>query len=69
MKKDLAADLMQEIIKMTNQLNVIANKVEQVTPEEELLLMRRSIGNMMAAFDEHLYRPIVRQYPDLDPHR
>lgn len=69
MEEDTAADLMQEIVRLTAQLNVIADKVEGVSPEAERLVMRRHIGNLMAAFDENLYRPILKQYPELDPHR
>jgi len=68
MDKQLAAELMQEVLKLTAQLNVIAAKVEQVTPASELPVMRRHIGNMMAACDENLFRPILKQYPELEPH-
>ncbi|RZA33417.1 MAG: hypothetical protein EOP92_20990 [Lysobacteraceae bacterium] len=69
MEKGSANDLMQEIIRLTAQLNVIADKVEAISPEAERLVMRRHIGNVMAALDENLYRPILKQYPELDPHR
>ena len=68
MEKQIAADLMQEVLKLSSQLNLIANKVEGVTPQSDLLMMRRHIGNMMAACDENLFRPILRQYPELEPH-
>lgn len=68
MEKQIATDLMQEVLKLSAQLNVIANKVEEVTPQSELLIMRKHIGNMMAACDENLFRPILKKYPELEPH-
>jgi hypothetical protein len=68
MEKQAAPELLQEILKMTSQLNVIAGKVEQSTSGDELQMMRRHIAQMMAACDEHLFRPILRQFPDLEPH-
>ena len=68
MDKHTAAELMQENLKLCAQLNVIMEKIEHITPEEELRSMRRHIGDVMAAIDLHLFCPILRQYPDLDPH-
>ena len=68
MDKQAASELMQEILKMTSQLNVIAAKVEQSTSGEELQMMRRHVAQVMAACDENLFRPILRQHPELEPH-
>lgn len=68
MEKQVAEELMQEILKLSSQINVIAEKIENGTSGEELVVMRRHIATMMAASDEHLFRPILRQYPDLEPH-
>ena len=67
MDRELAAELMDEIIKVSNQLNVVIHKIE-VLSGDELLAMRQHLGQVMAAHDKHLFRPIVKQYPDLDPH-
>jgi hypothetical protein len=69
MEKHIAADLMQENLKLCAQLNVIMEKVEHITPDEELRAMRGHLGEVMAAIDLHLFRPLLRQYPDLEPHR
>lgn len=69
MKKQDAGELMIEILKATDQLNVIIHKVESVLSGDELLVMRRHLGMVMIAFDKHLFSPIVNEYPDLDPHR
>lgn len=44
MDKQVAAEPMQEVLKLTAQLNVIAAKVESVTPASELPVMRRQFG-------------------------
>jgi hypothetical protein len=68
MDKQVASALMHEVLKMTSQLNVIAGKVEQSTSGDELQMMRRHVAQVMAACDENLFRPILRQYPELEPH-
>jgi hypothetical protein len=68
MQKKEASELMVEILKMTDQLNFIIRKVESDLTGDELLVMRRHLGMVMVACDQHLFRPIVREYPDLDPH-
>jgi hypothetical protein len=68
MEKQVAAELMQEVLQLSAQINRIAEKIEEGTSGDELLAMRRHIASMMAASDEHLFRPILRQYPELEPH-
>lgn len=68
MEKQVASELMHEILKMTFQLNVIAAKVERSTSGDELQMMRRHVAQVMAACDENLFRPILSQYPELEPH-
>jgi hypothetical protein len=69
MEESAARELMQEIVALTAQLNVVMHKVEEVISGAELPVMRRHVAMMAAAADEHLFRPILRQYPDLDPHK
>lgn len=69
MQKNDASELMAEILKMTDQLNVIMHKVESILSGNELIAMRRNLGMVMGACDKHLFSPILREYPDLDPHR
>jgi hypothetical protein len=69
MERHIAEALMQEVLKLTAQLNVIIHKVKDVTPEADRLSLDRHMGPIMAACDEHLFRPILRHYPDLDPNR
>lgn len=69
MEKQFAIELMQEVLKLTSQLNVIIHKIQEVSPEADRLSLDQHMGPMMAACDEHLFRPILRHYPELDHHR
>lgn len=69
MEKQLATELMQEVLKLTAQLNVIIIKIQEVSPEADRLSLDLHMGPMMAACNEHLFKPILRHYPELDPHR
>jgi hypothetical protein len=69
MKRQAAETLLQDILALTAQLNVVAARIEDVTPAAELHAMRRHVASVMAACDEHLFRPILREHPDLEPHR
>ena len=68
MEKQLAEELMHDILQLSAQLNVIAAKVEALAPPAELAVLRRHMASMMAACDEHLFSPVLRQYPELEPH-
>lgn len=68
MEKQIAAELMEEILKLSAQINVIASKIEGIIPDSERTEMRINIATLMGKCDEHLYRPILRQYPELEPH-
>ncbi len=68
MEKKIAEELMKEVLVLNAQSNVIIDKSEQISSEPERREMRRHIAQVMAASDEHLFRPILRQYPELEPH-
>jgi len=68
MDRQIATELMQEVLKLSAQLNVIIHKVQEISPEAERKEFDKHMGPTMAACDEHLFRPILRHYPDLEPH-
>lgn len=68
MEKQVAEELMQQVLQLSAQLNLIAEKIDERISGEELAVMRRHVASMMAASDEHLFRPILKQYPELEPH-
>lgn len=68
MDRDTAIDLMTEVEKLSNQLNVIINKVLAVTPEESKQELNAHIPHMIFAVHKHLFEPILKYFPDQDPH-
>lgn len=69
MEKQIAVELMQEVLALTAHLNTIILKIQEITPEADRRSLDVHMGPMLAACDEHLYRPILRHYPELDPHK
>jgi len=69
MKKEIAEEFMAENLKLYAQLSAMIEKTDQIESVEESREMRRNLGNVMAAIDLHLFRTILKQYPELDPHR
>ncbi|WP_323143561.1 hypothetical protein [Massilia phyllosphaerae] len=69
MEKALAIELIKHALDLSAQLNFIIEKVETIADEDERIGMREYMGKLLAASDEHLYRPILKQYPELDPVR
>jgi len=67
MEKEIAKELMDEIVKLSNQMNVITSKIDEIPSASERKEMLTHIANVIAASDENLFRPILRQYPELEP--
>lgn len=68
MDRKVAEKIMEENLIIFSHLNSIMKEIECIHSEDEVREMRRNIGNVLAAMDINLFRPIVRHYPDLDPH-
>jgi hypothetical protein len=65
----IAEQLMRTFLAMNDPLNsatMIAGKIESKDEKESL---RRAIGNVMQVIYIDLMRPLIKQYPDLDPDR
>jgi hypothetical protein len=67
MDRTVAEKLMKDLMALTNPLNSATAAASQITNEEEQASFRRSIGEIMNAVYVDLMRPIIKQYPDLDP--
>lgn len=46
MDKQIAAELIQEVLKLTAQLNVIIHKIQDVTPEADRMSLDRHDGRL-----------------------
>jgi hypothetical protein len=69
MDRTVAEKLMKDLMALTNPLNSATQATTQITDKEEQASFRRAIGEIMNSVYTDLMRPIVKQYPDLDPDR
>ncbi|MFZ6801488.1 hypothetical protein [Undibacterium sp. Di24W] len=67
MDKILASKLMNDLLSLNEHLNKIAHQIEAIKVEEEKLQFRRGISNLMGGVYGDLMRPIIREFPELDP--
>ncbi len=67
MDKELATQLMECFTEVGNGLNDAAALIEQIQDEAELQVLRKGIATIMANIYTELERPIIMQFPDLDP--
>ena len=65
--KTIAENLMKSLLDLSASMNVVAGQIEGIDVEEQKLLMRRGIADLMGAVYSDLMRPIIREYKDLDP--
>jgi hypothetical protein len=67
MDRTVAERIMKELLALTDPLNSATEATTRITDKEEQASFRRSIGEIMNSVYAHLMRPIIKQYPDLDP--
>lgn len=69
MDRAIAEQLMQKYLELSEPLNLATELTDKIENKEERSLIRRGIGSVMVNIYVDLMRPIIRQYPDLDPDR
>lgn len=69
MERGVAEQLMKELLALSGPLNTATSLTNQISSKEEQAVMRRGLGELMNTIYADLMRPIIRQYPDLDPDR
>jgi hypothetical protein len=69
MEKSSAARIVEAVLELSEQLNKVDEELRTIPDEEERKTLLRALGRIMAELDAGLIRPLVRQYPDLDPDR
>jgi hypothetical protein len=69
MERKVAEELMQALLSMGEPLNAATEATRNIGSQEEQESVRRTIGRVMDTVYVDLMRPIIRQYPDLDPDR
>jgi hypothetical protein len=69
MERDLAVQMIEVAQSMTEPLDRLATLTEQIANEDERRDFRRRLAQIMGDIYPDLLTPIIRQYPDLDPHK
>jgi hypothetical protein len=67
MNRTVAEELMLYVSQLGDQMTAFGNCVNTIEDEEERKQLKRNIGSMMVELYDLLTRPIVKQYPDMDP--
>lgn len=69
MEKSAASEIIKAVLQLSDQLSVIEQQLRGLSDGIERKSLLRSLGSIMVDLDIGLIRPLVRQYPDLDPDR
>lgn len=67
MKKDSAKALMEKLLRLSEAMDQVCILIDQLESEEERKEFRRGMSGMLADVYTELMRPLIRQFPDLDP--
>jgi hypothetical protein len=67
MERAIAEQLMQTFLTMSASLNSATTLIAKIQSKDDQESLRRAIGNVMQSVYIDLMRPIIREYPDLDP--
>lgn len=69
MDKSSAAQLIRAVLDLSGRLNGIDAQLRGIENEAERKSLVGALATIMLELDSGLIRPLVRQYPDLDPDR
>jgi hypothetical protein len=69
MDRSIAEELMQALLALDGPLNRATELTGKIADADERKAVRRVIAEVTARVYTDVIRPIVRQYPDLDPQK
>jgi hypothetical protein len=69
MDRDTAKSLMKHCMEINAALNASTHSIEDLPDHEERARLRKHLSKIGQLVFLELMRPIVKQYPDLDPDR
>jgi hypothetical protein len=67
MNREIAEQLMSEFLALGGPINRATELAGKIDDVDERKAVRRAIGEIAVNVYSNLIRPIVHQYPDLDP--
>lgn len=69
MERTVAEQLMGLLLSLDKPLNAATSLTQEISDPVEQKAVRRGIGEITGRVYTDLMRPIIRQYPDLDPEK
>ena len=69
MERAIAEQLIRTLAAINEQLNSATSLTAQIDSKDEQQSLRRAIGTVVQTIYLDLMRPVINQYPDLDPDR
>jgi hypothetical protein len=67
MDKELAKLIMDDLVALDRSLNSVVERVEVMEVQAERDLFKQAIYKIIGDVYCELMRPIIREYPDMDP--
>ncbi len=67
MNKELATDLMADLLALDASMNSVVERIKLIENQDENDSLKQAIYKVIGDVYCDLMRPIIRQYPDLDP--
>ena len=67
MNKESAQALMRKLLELSHAMDQVCEEINQIDSEEEKAQLRRGMSAMIADVYTELMRPIIQQFPELDP--
>ena len=67
MKKEIAEQLMKDLLSLSEAMNNVVYQIDFIDEDNEKRVYLRAIGELMASSYTKLMLPLIKEYPDLDP--
>lgn len=67
MDRRIAELIMKDLLALNSLLNSMDPLINQISNADEQRLLRRGLGGVIISIYTDLMRPIIKQYPELDP--
>jgi len=67
LKKESAQALMHKLLELSHAMDQVCEEIDRLESEEEKDQLRRGMSAMLADVYTELMRPLIQQFPELDP--
>lgn len=66
-ERSVANELMSNVSRLDDALTLIEGSIEKISDEDERKRYKRELGIVMVEIYDKIMRPVIKEYPDLDP--